>query len=119
MRAQLIRAISDLLHWLCCVAGDARLHVAGASSIYGRVKRVGGESSSGSPLRKSSPGDLNRWENKEKKFKNILYTSLRLTKNYGKYIGLKLMSDLFNKINNFTVLHSQEASGHSGVYNYI
>uniref|UniRef100_A0A1I8BXA2 G_PROTEIN_RECEP_F1_2 domain-containing protein n=1 Tax=Meloidogyne hapla TaxID=6305 RepID=A0A1I8BXA2_MELHA len=60
MRAQLIRAISDFLHWLCCVAGDARLHAAGASSIYGRVKRGGGESSSGgSPLRKSSPNDLN------------------------------------------------------------
>nr|CAD2132748.1 unnamed protein product [Meloidogyne enterolobii] len=43
MRAQLIRAISDFLHWLCCVAGDARLHAAGASSFYGRVKR-GGES---------------------------------------------------------------------------
>ncbi|KAF7632171.1 G_PROTEIN_RECEP_F1_2 domain-containing protein [Meloidogyne graminicola] len=64
MRAQLIRAISDFLHWLCCVAGDARLHAAGTSSIYGRVKRGiggggGGDSSStgGSPLRKSSPID--------------------------------------------------------------
>uniref|UniRef100_A0A914NRU1 G_PROTEIN_RECEP_F1_2 domain-containing protein n=1 Tax=Meloidogyne incognita TaxID=6306 RepID=A0A914NRU1_MELIC len=37
MRAQLIRAISDFLHWLCCVAGDARLHAAGASSFYGRI----------------------------------------------------------------------------------
>uniref|UniRef100_A0A914MYJ2 G-protein coupled receptors family 1 profile domain-containing protein n=1 Tax=Meloidogyne incognita TaxID=6306 RepID=A0A914MYJ2_MELIC len=60
MRAQLIRAISDFLHWLCCVAGDARLHAAGASSFYGRVKRGGGESSSGgSPLRKSSANELN------------------------------------------------------------
>jgi hypothetical protein len=55
MRAQLIRVISDFLHWLCCVAGDARLHTAGTSSIYGRVKKGGGESSSGSLFRKSSP----------------------------------------------------------------
>ncbi|CAK5131719.1 unnamed protein product [Meloidogyne enterolobii] len=62
MRAQLIRAISDFLHWLCCVAGDARLHAAGASSFYGRVKRGGGESSSGgSPLRKSSVNEMNRY----------------------------------------------------------
>ncbi|CAK5007314.1 unnamed protein product [Meloidogyne enterolobii] len=69
MRAQLIRAISDFLHWLCCVAGDARLHAAGASSFYGRVKRGGGESSSGgSPLRKSSVNEMNR----KAKNKNLL-----------------------------------------------